>query len=120
MEARYSIKRSMSWVGYKVHLTESCDVGFPRLITGVRTTTATATDVKQLTPIQDVLAASGVLPAEQLADSSYVCGSNLGLRRAGRSIPMNKPTVSGGSSKSGSHDRPPSEAMARSSAVFGC
>jgi hypothetical protein len=32
---------------------------------------------------------------------------------------MNKPTVSGGSSKSGSHDRPPPEAMARSSAVFG-
>ncbi len=31
---------------------------------------------------------------------------------------MNKPTISGGSSKSGSHDRPPPEDMARSSAVF--
>ena len=35
----------MSWVGYKVHLTESCDEGFPHLITDVHTTAATATDV---------------------------------------------------------------------------
>jgi transposase len=75
--ARYSTKRSMDWVGYKVHLTESCDEGFPHLITDVHTTAATATDVKQLSAIQDGLARSGLLPAEQLADSSYVCGSNL-------------------------------------------
>lgn len=91
MEARYSIKRSMSWVGYKVHLTESCDEGFPRLITGVHTTTATATDVKQLASIQDGLAASGVLPAEQLADSSYVCGSNLVASRARHDIDLTGP-----------------------------
>lgn len=77
VEARYSTKRSMGWVGYKVHLTESCDEGFPHLITDVHTTAATATDVKQLTAIQQRLGASGVLPAEQLADSSYICGSNL-------------------------------------------
>jgi transposase len=43
----------------------------------VHTTAATATDVKQLSAIQQRLATSGMLPAEQLADSSYVCGSNL-------------------------------------------
>ena len=77
VEARYSTKRSMDWVGYKVHLTESCDEGFPHLITNVHTTAATATDVKQLAAIQQRLARSGLLPAEHLADSSYVCGSNL-------------------------------------------
>jgi transposase len=77
VEARYSTKRSMGWVGYKVHLTESCDEGLPHLITDVHTTAATATDVKQLSAIQDGLAQNGLLPAEQLADSSYVCGSNL-------------------------------------------
>ena len=77
VEARYATKRSMSWVGYTVHLTESGDEGLPHLITYVHTTAATATDVKQLTPIQRRLAANGVLPAFQLADSSYVCGSNL-------------------------------------------
>jgi transposase len=29
VEVRYSTKRSMGWVGYKVHLTESCDKRFP-------------------------------------------------------------------------------------------
>src|SRR5215217_113588 len=77
VEARYSTKRSMGWVGYKVHLTESCDEGLPHLITDVHTTAATATDVKQLTLIQQRLAANGMLPAFQVADSSYVCGSNL-------------------------------------------
>jgi transposase len=46
VQARYSTKRSMDWVGYKVHLTESSDEGFPHLITDVHTTAASATDVK--------------------------------------------------------------------------
>jgi transposase len=82
VEARYSTKRSTSWVGYKVHLTESCDKELPHLITDVHTTAATATDVKQLAPIQRRLAANRMLPSFQLADSSYVCGSNLVLSHA--------------------------------------
>jgi transposase len=31
-EARYSTKRSVEWVGYKVHLTETCDPAVPHLI----------------------------------------------------------------------------------------
>jgi transposase len=50
VEARYAAKRSMSWVGYKVHLTESCDEGLPHLITNVHTTAATTPDVKQSYP----------------------------------------------------------------------
>jgi transposase len=93
MEARYSTKRSMGWVGYKVHLTESCDEGLPHLITDIHTTAATATDVKQLTPIQQRLAASGMLPAEQLADSSYVCGSNLVSSHARHEIDLIGPAL---------------------------
>lgn len=75
----------MSWVGYKVHLTESCDEeDLPNLITNVSTTVATATDVKQLRTIQEGLERSGLSPAEQLADSAYVCGSNLVSSRARR------------------------------------
>jgi uncharacterized protein DUF6444 len=36
-EARYGKKRENSWVGYKAHLTETCDPQRPRLI--VQTTT---------------------------------------------------------------------------------
>ncbi len=92
VEARYSTKRSMGWVGYKVHLTESCDKGFPYLITDVHTTAATATDVKQLAAIHQRLTASGVLPAQQLADSSYVSGSNLVSSHARRSTSSAQPT----------------------------
>jgi transposase len=77
VEARYATKRALKWVGYKLHLTESCQEGAPKLITSVRTSVATATDVKQLCPIQEGLERSGLLPAEQLADAAYVCGSNL-------------------------------------------
>jgi transposase len=82
LEARYATKRGMNWAGYKVHLTESCDGDLPNLITSVRTTVSTAPDVKQLCAIQEGLARSGLLPAEQLADAAYVCGSNLVSSRA--------------------------------------
>jgi hypothetical protein len=76
-EARYSTKGAMSWVGYKVHLTEGCDYkDLPNLITSVSTTVASDTDVKQLCAIQEGLSRSGLLPGEQLADAAYVGGSN--------------------------------------------
>lgn len=90
-EARYCTKGGMSWVGYKVHLTESCDEGLPHLIANVHTTPATATDVKQLRVIQQGLAKSGLVPAEQLADAAYVCGSNLVSSHA-RQIDLIGPT----------------------------
>ena len=69
---RYELGRS------KVHLTQSRDdEDLPNPITSVRTTVATATDVKQLRAIQERLSRSGLLPAERLADAAYVCGSNL-------------------------------------------
>jgi transposase len=37
-EARYSNKRSTHWVGYKVHLIETCDTGYPDLTTQISTT----------------------------------------------------------------------------------
>jgi hypothetical protein len=43
-EARYSTKREISWVGYKVHLTETCDPETPHVITNVETTLATTPD----------------------------------------------------------------------------
>ena len=31
-EARYGAKRGMSWIGYKVHLTETCEDELPHLL----------------------------------------------------------------------------------------
>jgi transposase len=44
LEARYSTKRDTQWVGYKAHLSETCDDGYPDLITQVLTTPATTAD----------------------------------------------------------------------------
>jgi transposase len=76
-EARFATKRSLSWVGYRVHVTETCDDDRPHLVTDVGTTVAPAQDVDQLGPLQARLAARDLLPAEQVVDTGYVRAGNL-------------------------------------------
>jgi transposase len=76
-EARYATKRATSWVGYKVHVTESCDDDLPHLITDVGTTIAPASDVDQLVPIQERLASRQLPPSEHVVDTGYIRTSNL-------------------------------------------
>ena len=60
VEARYSNKRSVEWVGYKVHLTETCDdEQAPHLITNVETTPATTPDDNMLAPVHESLQKRG-------------------------------------------------------------
>lgn len=70
-EARYSSKLGMTWVGYKVHLTEICDEDSPHLITHVETTSSTIQDVDVLEKIHADLAGLGCLPAQHMADTGY-------------------------------------------------
>jgi transposase len=72
LEARYSRKRETHWVGYKVHLTETCDTDYPNLITQVMTTPATTQDSVMGPAIQQDLADRDVLPGIHLLDSGYV------------------------------------------------
>jgi len=72
LEARYCVKRSTEWTGYKVHFTETCLTEYPRLITQVETTPSTVHDSKVTTRIQDDLAAQGRLPEIQLVDEGYM------------------------------------------------
>jgi transposase len=77
VDARFSKKRETTWVGYKVHLTESCDDDGPCLITDVTTTPATTADNTMPTLIQQHVAERGLAPAEQLVDAGYVSADNL-------------------------------------------
>jgi transposase len=70
-EARYSTKRAVEWIGYKVHLTETCDPATPHLIVNVETTPATTPDDHMLAPIHASLEPRGLLPAEHLVDKGY-------------------------------------------------
>ena len=87
-EARYATKRAVSWVGYKVHLTETCDDDLPHLVTDVGTTVAPAADVDQLGPIQERLAARQLPPSEHVVDTGYVRASNLVASRREHQIDL--------------------------------
>jgi transposase len=71
-DARYGNKRSTTWTGYKVHLTESCDADAPHLITNVETTPAPVSDIDLTAPIHQALAARALLPAVHLVDAGYI------------------------------------------------
>jgi transposase len=97
LDARWGVKREEFWLGYKLHITETCDdpppctcrpagagahhrehgkgcaqLAFPNLITNVATTDATVTDNQMTEPVHDALAARNLAPGRHYADSGYL------------------------------------------------
>jgi len=102
LDARWGVKRDTFWLGYKLHITETCDdpppctcrpepaaqqqpagggrdhdkgcaqLVFPNLITSVATTDATVTDNQMTEPVHDTLAARNLVPGRHYADSGYL------------------------------------------------
>jgi hypothetical protein len=79
-------KRDLTWNGYKLHVSETCDANAddapvdladdvvdapPNLITNVATTDASVPDVAMTEPIHEDLARRGLLPGEHYLDSGY-------------------------------------------------
>jgi transposase len=98
-DARWAAKREELWLGYKLHVTETCDdpppcschpaagsagagarghdagcahLVFPNLITHVATTAATVADNQMTGVINDGLAAKDLAPGRRYADSGYL------------------------------------------------
>ncbi|MCA1638374.1 MAG: IS1182 family transposase [Acidobacteria bacterium] len=71
-DARFSTKRDLSWTGYKVHLSETCDEHLPRLITNVHTTAATTQDVSCTNDIHKQMQKNNLLPSRHLVDTGYM------------------------------------------------
>ena len=82
VEAVYSNKRSMNWVGYKVHLTEICDPDSPRIITHVHTTQATVPDDQVVESIHQALDQKQLLPQEHFLDGGYLSAEHLVTSKA--------------------------------------
>jgi hypothetical protein len=98
--ARWGVKRGEIWLGYKLHVSETCDdqprcgcpaagqggtgtgpqghardcpaPAFPNLITHVATTDATVPDSQLTTVIHDELAGKALAPARHYLDSGYL------------------------------------------------
>jgi len=81
IEERFSRKRTTTWVGYKVHLTETCEADQPHLITQVATAVSTEADSTTLPHIQQGLADKSLLPSQQLVDTAYVSAELLVQRQ---------------------------------------
>jgi transposase len=95
-DARWGVKREELWLGYKLHVTETCDdeprcgcpgdggtgrgrhdqdcgtPAFPNLITHVATTGATVTDNQMTAAIHDELAGKTLAPGRHYLDSGYL------------------------------------------------
>jgi transposase len=72
VEAHYAKKYTSSWVGYKVHLTETCDEDAPHLISHVETTSGPVADGDVTPRIHQALQDKGLLPGKHLTDTGYV------------------------------------------------
>jgi len=72
LQAHYARKNTTSWIGYKVHLTETCDQERPHLITHVETTQVPVSDSDAVEPIHEALEKKELLPGRHLVDTGYV------------------------------------------------
>ncbi len=90
--ARYATKRTEEWTGYKVHLSESCDEGLPRLITQVETAAAPEADGAATPPIHARLADKGLLPGVHIVDTGYLDAALLVASRDDYGVELLGPT----------------------------
>ncbi len=91
-EARYGKKRAISWVGYKAHLTETCDLELPHLVIQATTTVGSASDEATLTPIHEGLARAQRLPQTHLVDAGYVDADGLAAAQSRFQVDLVGPT----------------------------
>lgn len=71
-EARYAKKGTTSWIGYKVHLTETCEDETPHLITHVATTAGPIADGDITPQVHEALKGKNLLPNKHIVDTGYV------------------------------------------------
>lgn len=76
-DVHYAKKRQTTWIGYKVHLSETCEEGQPHLITHVTTTPAPVVDRAVLADVHEGLAAKDLRPDRHLVDAGYIDADQL-------------------------------------------
>jgi len=81
----------VTWVGYKVHLSESCEEHYPSLITHVETTPSTTDDIKALPTIHQELANRKCLPGVHLVDTAYGSAETRWRVRRSMALPWSAP-----------------------------
>jgi IS5 family transposase len=93
LDARLGVKRNHGWIGYKVHLTETCDDDEPHLIVHAETTVATTPDWGMVEPIHDALAQQDCLPSTQVVDGGYMDADAIVTSRAKHDVALFGPVA---------------------------
>src|SRR5256886_2213325 len=123
-DARWGAKKDLSWLGYKLHISETCDVPpacgcppapaapgrcahdvRPNLITCVMTTRATVCDIEMTTPVSTALAGRDLAPGRHYLDTGYASALTIldAARLAG--ITLVTPLRADGSRQARARDR---------------
>jgi transposase len=71
-EAHYARKHTTQWVGYKVHITETCEDDLPHLITHITTTPGPTADGAATPQIHAALEQRGLLPGTHIVDTGFL------------------------------------------------
>lgn len=77
IDARFRSRYGVSWVGYMVHLSETCEDDRCHLITHIETTDATVHEIQRIEAIHQSLTDKKLPPAEHFVDSAYVDAAQL-------------------------------------------
>jgi transposase len=92
VEARLGKKNTTTWIGYKVHLTETCEDEAPHLIVHVATTPAPVADGDVTPAIHEELRGFDLLPGKHAVDTAYVDAELLVTSRREYGVELIGPT----------------------------
>jgi transposase len=71
-DAHYARKHTTQWVGYKVHITETCEDDLPHLITNIETTPGPTADGATTPKIHAALQQRSLLPGTHIVDPGFL------------------------------------------------
>jgi transposase len=91
-DAHYAKKNTTQWVGYKIHVTETCEEDLPRLITNVESTPGPTADGAATPTIHARLQDKDLLPGLHLVDTGYLDGPLLAESRRDYGVELYGPT----------------------------
>ena len=91
-DAHYAKKRTTQWVGYTVHVTETCDDDTPQLITNVATTAGPTADGAATPVIHAALKARDLLPQTHLVATGFLAAELLVTSQAEYGVELLGPT----------------------------
>jgi len=91
-DMHFARKREATWIGYKVHLTETCDDGLPPLITHVETTPASTVDGEATPRVHAALKERDLLPHTHVVDTGFLDADLLVASRREYDVDLLGPT----------------------------